>query len=163
MGRIAINLQKPNVEIRVQRLRHDTVFSREKSYIMIGCLGGLGRTVSRWMVQRGARRFVFLGRSGTAKPAAKALVDDLEASGARCTVVKGDGCSEKDVIATVAAAEGDIGGVVQAAMSLNVSCLLCPAILVLPPLPCGHLLDNFPKITGSYFLNHVKPLLAHGH
>ncbi|TGJ83752.1 hypothetical protein E0Z10_g5010 [Xylaria hypoxylon] len=119
MGRIAINLQKPDVEIRVQRLRHETVFSGEKSYIMIGCLGGLGRTVSRWMVQRGARKFVFLGRSGTAKPAAKALVDDLEASGAQCTVFKGDVCSEKDVIATVAAAEGDIGGVVQAAMGLN--------------------------------------------
>ncbi|KAI0204850.1 reducing type I polyketide synthase 10 [Astrocystis sublimbata] len=121
LGRVAINLQKLDVKIRVQRLRHETVFSREKSYIMIGCLGGLGRTVSRWMVQRGARKFVFLGRSGTAKPAAKALVDDIRASGAQCTVVTGDICNEKDVIATVAAAEGDIGGVVQAAMGLNES------------------------------------------
>ncbi|KAI3325957.1 hypothetical protein HD806DRAFT_520675 [Xylariaceae sp. AK1471] len=119
IGRIAINLQKPDAELRVQRLRHETVFSGEKSYIMIGCLGGLGRTISRWMVQRGAKKFVFLGRSGTAKPAAKALVDDLEASGAQCTVVKGDICNEQDVIATVAAAEGEIGGAIQAAMGLN--------------------------------------------
>ncbi|KAI1104957.1 reducing type I polyketide synthase 10 [Jackrogersella minutella] len=118
IGRIAINLEKAESEVRVQRLRHQTIFP-DKTYIMVGCLGGLGRTISRWMVQRGARKFVFLGRSGLAKPAAQALVQDLEASGAKCVVVKGDICNKEDVDATVAAAEGEIGGVVQAAMGLN--------------------------------------------
>ncbi|KAI0401620.1 reducing type I polyketide synthase 10 [Xylaria palmicola] len=118
MGRIAINLENPDAKVRVQRLRHETIFP-DKTYIMVGCLGGLGRTVSRWMVQRGARKFVFLGRSGQAKPTARALVQDLEAAGAKCVVVKGDICNLADVEATVAAAEGEIGGVVQAAMGLN--------------------------------------------
>lgn len=149
-GRIAINLQKPDAEIRVQRLRHETVFSGEKSYIMVGCLGGLGRTISRWMVRRGARKLVFLGRSGTAKLAAKALVDDLEAAGARCTVVKGDVRNEKDVIATVAAAEGEIGGVVQAALGLNVS-FFPPPLLVLPSVTIYSLAKQFLQIYRKAF------------
>ena len=72
---------------RVQLLKHKTVFHPEKCYIMIGCLGGLGRSMSKWMMLRGARKFVFLGRSGLDKAPARRLVEDLESSGARCTVV----------------------------------------------------------------------------
>lgn len=36
------------------------------------------------MVSRGARKFAFLGRSGIEKPAARNLVQDLEAMGAVC-------------------------------------------------------------------------------
>ncbi|CAG8953714.1 hypothetical protein HYFRA_00006603 [Hymenoscyphus fraxineus] len=118
MGRIAINFENPKAEVRVKRLRHQVSFS-DKTYVMVGCLGGLGRTISRWMVQRGARNFVFLGRSGLDKPAARNLVEDLEASGAKCVVVKGDICNIKDVEETIAMAAGEIGGVVQAAMGLN--------------------------------------------
>lgn len=154
MGKIVINLEKGEVKVRVQRVRHRTRFSAEKSYIMVGCLGGLGRTVSRWMLQRGARNFVFLGRSGTDKPAARALVEDLEAMGAKCVVVKGDVCNADDVDAVVAAAEGDIGGVVQAAMGLNVS----PAPFQIPSLSI-----NTNKPTGSPLHQHVQPILAHRH
>ena len=121
MGKVAINLGNPDSKIPVQRLKHETRFDSNKSYIMVGCLGGLGRTLTRWMLQRGAKKFAFLGRSGLDKPAARNLVEDLQASGAQCVVVKGDVCSAKDVAAVVDAAEGDIGGVVQAAMGLNVS------------------------------------------
>lgn len=121
MGKVAVNLENREFEIPVQPLKHTARFHADKSYIMIGCLGGLGRTLSRWMLQRGARNFVFLGRSGLGKPAARSLVQDLESSGAKCEVVKGDVCNAQDVAAVVDAAEGDIGGVVQAAMGLNVS------------------------------------------
>ncbi|KAK0615695.1 hypothetical protein B0T17DRAFT_656801 [Bombardia bombarda] len=119
MGKVAINLENANSTINIQQLKHHSRFDSNKSYIMVGCLGGLGRTLARWMLQRGARKFVFLGRSGIAKAAARNLVEDLNASGAECVVVKGDVCSPKDVAAVVDAAEGDIGGVVQAAMGLN--------------------------------------------
>lgn len=123
MGKIAINLEdkKPGSKIDVQPVRYTTRFNPDKVYVMIGCLGGLGRTLSRWMLQRGARRFAFLGRSGTDKLPARNLIEDLEASGAECVVVRGDVLSRGDVDAVIAAAEGEIGGIIQAAMGLNVS------------------------------------------
>ncbi|RFU78519.1 polyketide synthase [Trichoderma arundinaceum] len=121
MGKIAINLENSDATVNVHKLKHTTWFDSDKSYVMVGCLGGLGRTLSRWMVSRGAKKFAFLGRSGLAKAAARNLVEDLEASGATCVVVKGDVCSAADVEAVTAAAAqmGAIGGVVQAAMGLN--------------------------------------------
>ncbi|KAI3322742.1 reducing type I polyketide synthase 10 [Xylariaceae sp. AK1471] len=122
MGKIAINLENASSKIRVQKMKHVTRFDKNKSYVMIGCLGGLGRTLSRWMVSRGARKFAFLGRSGIQRAAARNLVQDLETMGAECSVVTGDVCNATDVEAVVdaAAAMGEsIGGIVQAAMGLN--------------------------------------------
>ncbi|KAL4746292.1 hypothetical protein BDW72DRAFT_207477 [Aspergillus terricola var. indicus] len=123
MGKIAVSLENESSEIPVRGLKYTTRFSSEKSYVMVGCLGGLGRTLSRWMVTRGARKFTFLGRSGTDKAAARNLVEDLEASGADCSVIRGDVCNAEQVGSLIAAArrQGPIGGVVQAAMGLNES------------------------------------------
>ncbi len=38
-------------------------FRKQASYLITGGLGGLGRTVARWMVERGAGRIVLVGRS----------------------------------------------------------------------------------------------------
>ena len=89
---------------------------------MVGCLGGLGRSMSKWMIKQGARRFVFLGRSGIDKTPARKLVEDLELSGATVQVVRGDVSKYTDVQKCVEIIDGDIGGVIQAAMGLNVSC-----------------------------------------
>lgn len=91
---------------------------------MIGCFGGLGRSLSQWMLQQGVRRFCFLGRSGIDKPAARALVEDLEEQGARVVVVRGDVSVYADVQKLVAEAQdqlGPIAGVVHTAMGLDVS------------------------------------------
>ena len=123
MGKVAINMENPESTLKVQPFKHTTAFSPDKSYIMIGCLGGLGRSMSKWMMARGARKFVFLGRSGIDKAPARRLVEDLQANGAECKVVRGDVCSADDVQKVVDQADSLIGGVIQAAMGLNVSIL----------------------------------------
>lgn len=95
---------------------------------MIGCLGGLGRSISKWMVKRGARKFVFVGRTGTDRKAARQLVEDLEAEGAYVSVVRGDVSILADVQAAVAAIKGPVGGVIQAAMGLNVCHSVCLSV-----------------------------------
>ncbi|RDW80301.1 polyketide synthase-nonribosomal peptide synthetase-1 [Coleophoma cylindrospora] len=119
IGKIAVSVDNPSSPIRVQPLRYNTRLSADKSYIMVGCLGGLGRSLSRWMLGRGARKFVFVGRSGTDRPSARRIVEDLTAAGAECQVVRGDVVSATDVQKAVDAVDGKIGGVVQAAMGLN--------------------------------------------
>jgi len=73
------------------------------------------------MVQRGARKFVFLGRSGLDKPAARRIVEDLTKQGVTCEVIRGDVCSRAHIDEMVRRATGPIGGVVQAAMGLHVN------------------------------------------
>ena len=44
------------------------IFDPNASYLLTGGLGGLGKYVATWMVERGARRLIFLSRSaGTGK------------------------------------------------------------------------------------------------
>ncbi|PWY80872.1 ketoacyl-synt-domain-containing protein [Aspergillus sclerotioniger CBS 115572] len=121
MGKIVISFEDPTQMVPVVPERFSTTFSPAKSYLLVGCLGGLGRSLSRWMMSRGARRFVFLGRTGLAKPAARLMVEQLEQAGAHCTVMTGDVSLSDDVERAVATAMADapLGGVVQAAMGLH--------------------------------------------
>ncbi|KAL9091247.1 MAG: hypothetical protein Q9159_001542 [Coniocarpon cinnabarinum] len=121
MGKIVVSLEDPTAMVQYLPPKHSSVFSADKSYLMIGCLGGLGRSMSKWMMSRGARKFVFLGRSGTDRTPARQLVEDLEDQGAQVTVVRGDVVRYADVEKAVAAIKGPIGGVIQAAMGLNES------------------------------------------
>ncbi|KAI2712011.1 hypothetical protein CBS147332_5647 [Penicillium roqueforti] len=119
IGKVVISLENSSSLIQVAHARHLTTFDPNKSYLLIGCLGGLGRSLSRWMFDRGARHFTFLGRSGCDKPAARELVSNLEASGAVVKVVRGDIVNASDADAAVAACIRPIGGVIQAAMGLS--------------------------------------------
>ncbi|KAL9123287.1 MAG: hypothetical protein Q9187_000159 [Circinaria calcarea] len=121
MGKVAINLENNASVLRVQPFKYNTTFSPGKSYIMIGCLGGLGRSLSKWMLTRGARKFIFLGRSGLDKAPARRLIEDLEHNGADCKVVRGNVCNQEHVKAVIDQVDGLVGGVIQAAMGLNES------------------------------------------
>ena len=118
---IVVSLENEESLIPVMPIKYDTRLSSEKTYLLIGCLGGLGRSMSKWMLSRGARKFVFMGRSGTDKAPARRLVENLQSLGAQVTVIRGDVVNSDDVNRAVAGIDGPIGGVIQAAMGLDVS------------------------------------------
>lgn len=120
-GGIVVSLENETSSIPVTPIKYDTRLSSEKSYLLVGCLGGLGRSMSKWMLSRGARKFVFMGRSGTDKAPARRLVENLQSLGAQVTVVQGDVVNPDDVNHAVAGIDGPVGGVIQAAMGLGVS------------------------------------------
>ncbi|KAH0536610.1 putative secondary metabolism biosynthetic enzyme [Glutinoglossum americanum] len=119
VGKAVISLQSPKSIVRAIPAKYAATFDPEKTYIFIGCLGGLGRSLSKWMLSRGARNFTFLGRSGCDKPSAQDLLQFLERAGASVKVVRGDVVNKDDVVATLSACTLPIGGVVQAAMGLH--------------------------------------------
>ena len=119
MGKVAVSFEDSTSRIRVVNSQYGTELSAAKSYILVGCLSGLSRSLSKWMMSRGARNFVFIGRSGSNKPAAALLVDDLREQGAFVEVVRGDVGNYHDVENAVQKANLPIGGVVQAAMGLS--------------------------------------------
>lgn len=132
---VVVSLENDASTLPVRPVKYDTVFSPDKTYLLVGCLGGLGRSISRWMLARGGRKFVFLGRSGTDKAPARRMVEDLQASGAEVTVVRGDVVNLEDVERAVRSIEGLIGGVIQAAMGLGVSIVFLSLSSYTPSIP----------------------------
>ena len=64
-------------------------FRDDGSYLITGGLGGIGLLVARWMVERGAKHLVLLGRSSPDETARKKLTE-LEQTGAFVVVEKAD-------------------------------------------------------------------------
>jgi amino acid adenylation domain-containing protein len=96
-----------------------TLFNPEKTYLLVGGLGGLGKILAQWMFRKGARKFSFLARSGATQPKARETVKWLERRGARVTVHSGNVTDEATVHEWVKTTEGDIGGVFQGATVLH--------------------------------------------
>ncbi|MCC5632195.1 type I polyketide synthase [Nostoc sphaeroides CHAB 2801] len=66
------------------------------TYLITGGLGGLGLKLAEWMVEQGARHLVLVGRSD-ATDATRKAVNQLEHSGAKVLVAKGDVSQHRDV------------------------------------------------------------------
>ncbi|KAK8024490.1 KR domain-containing protein [Apiospora rasikravindrae] len=116
---IDLGLQETQAMVPSRHLVTPISFDPHASYLLIGCLGGLGRSFTKWMVERGARQFVFLSRSGAPSQEAQKFISWLESVGAEATVVKGDVASRQDVDRAVGASPGVIKGVIQAPLELN--------------------------------------------
>jgi len=72
------------------------LFRGDASYLITGGLGGLGLTVARWMVSRGARNIVLVGRSAPSGDTLR-VIDELERQAARIAVRQADVSREEDV------------------------------------------------------------------
>lgn len=57
------------------------MFDANASYVVAGGLGGLGRSISRWMADRGARNLILLSRSGPRNETAITFRKELEDRG----------------------------------------------------------------------------------
>ncbi|KAL9122898.1 MAG: hypothetical protein Q9187_000549 [Circinaria calcarea] len=94
----------------------------DASYLLVGGLGGIGRAVAGWMMRHGAKNLIFASRSGLVKQAAKDVVAQLEAEGARvavfsCDISKGEELDH--LIAESSKTMPAIRGVIQGAMVLR--------------------------------------------
>ncbi|PHH63847.1 hypothetical protein CDD81_5404 [Ophiocordyceps australis] len=99
--------------------RNTKLFSAEKTYLLVGGLGGLGRTLSQWMVRKGATKLAFLSRSGADKPEAKVTMQWLIERGISVGIYRGDVSQACHVAACVDSIGSSLGGLFQAAMVLH--------------------------------------------
>lgn len=107
--------------------RQNKLLRSNATYILIGGTGGLGRSMARWMVSKGAKNIVLVSRSGSATGKVKDLIDELALGGAnivvrQCDVVNSN--SVENLIANELVGMPEIRGVVHGAMVLHVSFLL---------------------------------------
>ncbi|NEQ84189.1 MAG: SDR family NAD(P)-dependent oxidoreductase, partial [Moorea sp. SIO2I5] len=62
---------------------------KDATYLIAGGLGGVGLLVARWLVEKGARHLVLIGRSGV-KETTKSQLQELEQAGAQVMVAQAD-------------------------------------------------------------------------
>lgn len=101
------------------KYRNKKLFSPNKTYLLVGGLGGLGRTLAEWMVRKGARNLHFLSRSGADRGDAKVAVQWLEARGVQVSVSRGDVTDYDTVKLCIESLGQGLAGIFQAAMVLQ--------------------------------------------
>lgn len=61
LGKVVINFENNRARVAAVPAPNQTIFDSQKGYLLVGCLGGLGRrSLSEWIMARGASNFVFL-------------------------------------------------------------------------------------------------------
>jgi NAD(P)-dependent dehydrogenase (short-subunit alcohol dehydrogenase family)/aryl carrier-like protein len=92
------------------------------TYLITGGLGGFGLAIAQWMVNRGARRLVLMGRSGASSREAEKALEAMEQVGAEVVVARADVSDERqlaDVFDNIHRFMPPLRGVVHAAMVLD--------------------------------------------
>ena len=94
----------------------------QRAHLITGGLGGFGMETARWLVARGARRLVLVGRSGAASEDAERAVEALRSEGAEIRVEAVDVADSGAVDALFARLGRDgwpLAGIIHAAMVLD--------------------------------------------
>lgn len=114
---------RPNLLLQIQPADKELRFSADAAYLLVGCLRGLGRSLTTWMMEKGCRNFAFISRSGVDKPEAAQAVESITEAGASAQLFRADTTIEMDVAKIVSEvnAASPLRGVVRAAMVLQVS------------------------------------------
>ncbi|KAL6234338.1 hypothetical protein BDW75DRAFT_241237 [Aspergillus navahoensis] len=118
--KVAIVMPEEPSSLPVCLNRRAPSFRNDAIHLIIGGLGGLGRSVSSWMASHGARHFVFFSPSAASKENDD-FVLELRARSCRVDLVSGDISRADDVDALIKGLNGNIpvAGVMQASMALG--------------------------------------------
>ncbi|KAL8656993.1 MAG: hypothetical protein Q9226_002364 [Calogaya cf. arnoldii] len=119
IGKIVVSFQDPQAQLNVRPTPKRVTFDPNAAYLLAGCLGGLGRSISTWMASRGAKNLIYLSRSGTANAGSTELLSDLDTAGVSTKVIKCDITSSSSVASAVSQITLPIKGVIQAAMVVS--------------------------------------------
>lgn len=97
--------------------------SSDASYIVVGGLGGIGRSITQMLVERGAKHLVLISRSAATRPSSSAFLKEIRRAGCNVVARNCDIANEADLASLKRSCLGDlppIRGVIQAAMFLKV-------------------------------------------
>lgn len=121
IGKMVISYQDPNSIIKLHQSVPLAQFDPGARYILVGGLSGLGRSIVRWMSERGARDMVIWSRSGGSNTSREslALVEELAANGVKVQLVACDVSNKEQVLQAVQTASADVAvrGIVNFAVS----------------------------------------------
>ncbi|KAF2679048.1 phenolpthiocerol synthesis polyketide synthase ppsB [Lentithecium fluviatile CBS 122367] len=121
-GKLVLSLAD-GAQAPVLRKAKDAVrFDADATYLFVGGLGGLGRSLAREFVECGARNIAFISRSGGSSAEARAIVDELSSRSVHVKAFRGDISDETSFLAAMEQCSRDlppVKGVIQMAMVLR--------------------------------------------
>ncbi|KAI0889325.1 fatty acid synthase S-acetyltransferase [Annulohypoxylon maeteangense] len=123
IGRIGISLRNSpedrGINFETSKRPRSANFENSASYLLVGGLGGLGRAISAWMVDHGARELIYLSRSAGEGPSDGVFVNELKSMNCDVKLVKGDVTNLDDVAKAVSSATHPLKGIIQMSMVLR--------------------------------------------
>lgn len=122
LGNVVVTFDQYDVVPVSTQARNQLSLNEKSTYVLIGGLGGLGRSLAVLLVQNGARHLVFISRSGNTSSAGQKLVQELEAKGVTIRVFACDVSDESSMTKVVSECSRNlppIKGVIQSAAVLR--------------------------------------------
>lgn len=120
---ILLQLRKPDMPLIAQPLGFPQFYcKKDRSYVVLGGLGGFGLELVDWLVLRGARYVVLISRTGISNGYQKFRVKVWESYGTKVAVVSGRDASKHDdcaEILTIANNMAPIAGIFNLAVVLK--------------------------------------------
>ena len=122
-GKLVITFKDPSATVKVLNPATRASFDPDAAYLLVGCLGGLGRSLAAWMIERGARNLIFFSRSSADKSEVAATLKGFLETGAKPVVVQCDVTDQRALLQAVQeiASRLTVKGVIHAAMVEGVS------------------------------------------
>ena len=158
VGKILVRPPKPEI-VPVGLPAQSFSVDADRAHLVIGGLGGFGIETARWLVARGARRLVLVGRSGATRAEARRGVADLKAQGVEVRVEELDIAEERAATALFSRLARDrwtLAGVIHAAMTLDDSIIAnldeARLVAVLRPKIAGA--ENLDRLTRGLSLDY---------
>ena len=100
------------------------LFRSDASYVIVGGTGGLGRYLSIWMAENGARHLVLVSRSGGDPDTVQDLVERLQSKGCQAVICACDMSTKRsvdEILEPALRSLPTVAGAVYGAMVLRVS------------------------------------------
>jgi acyl transferase domain-containing protein/NADPH:quinone reductase-like Zn-dependent oxidoreductase/short-subunit dehydrogenase/acyl carrier protein len=119
IGKIVVRPPKAG---SVRAANKPLAINAQGTHVLTGAFGGFGLETAKWLVERGARHLVLIGRRGAVSPEAQAVLNDFTRRGVK---VIADPCNVSDLRALeklfekIHATMPPIAGVIHAAMVLD--------------------------------------------
>lgn len=124
IGKFLLKLPEDWSRLPGPSMPSDIIFPTNATYILIGGLGGLGKVVSSWMVEHGARELVYLSRSAGQSKDDQRFFNELSVQGCNVVCVSGSVVCLADVKRAVSACTHPLRGILQMAAVLRVNLVL---------------------------------------
>ena len=121
VGKIVITFPRDPKVLKATTHPRNLVLRPDMSYLFIGGLGGLGRSIASWMIERGAKHLIFMSRSAGSVTSEDPYIKELTTCGCSVQTFSGSVFNLSDVKRVVSAAAKPIAGVLQASMVIDVS------------------------------------------
>lgn len=123
IGRVCMSLRESpeytKLDVAIVDRLSTLELSNSASYLLVGGLGGLGRSISKWMIERGARHLIFLSRSAGLRPDDESFVYELNSMGCQVQLVQGSVINSQDVMRAIRVATRPLKGILQSSMVLR--------------------------------------------